>query len=602
MPTPSYIATADGQVYEDEFSLSLGRAMPIEERPALPKGDREDRPYSPFPKGTYNPDEHKGGENPIDLTMPDLGEDFYRRLGKQKFIQEFLWSKGVDPAPYSPGRKMEDEPTESEKARRRNNAELPSGDYLKSLEKEMEAFPYLLQEANNFPEFAKIYKQDISDSRNIFLPITSNKPSEEELPNSFEVAAARQKASVRPREGRGEGGTTKVLSEYLPHAINQMATLPERVTQASETMRTTGVYDPGPAVETALALYGANAPFIKPGSLGIFGGKGAYLDEWMGYGSPDKNVAFQNRLTNYHKMKERNISDDLAFELTGVYKGHEGELKFEIPDAQGKLSDLYKEKAKEALDTPLSWEQVPGDVNVTGLKKQFHEGKLDDLLEHKELYDAYPWLSHVYIKVLKDDPKTSYGGWASYNDKNPTKSVIAFKEEYLKNPEALRKLLLHEVQHLVQGYEGFAKGASYMQKEPLITAFDEEVNALAAEVEPIRLKVLKRLEGDKSVIITKEEKDKYLFYDKVYNTFQKFKEAAEELGRLNYYRTAGEVESRNVEKRSAFSKDQIRRIKPDSTEAYLPEDQIISKEVELYNPFDKEGKAKNMDPDLVVKY
>lgn len=72
----------------------------------------------------------------------------------------------------------------------------------------------------------------------------------------FERAAFRTRQSVQPDGGRLEGAATTVLENYLPHAANQLQTLPQRAFEASERHRLTGQYDPGPAVETALMMLG----------------------------------------------------------------------------------------------------------------------------------------------------------------------------------------------------------------------------------------------------------------------------------------------------------------------------------------------------------
>lgn len=78
-----------------------------------------------------------------------------------------------------------------------------------------------------------------------------------------------------------------------------------------------------------------------------------------------------------------------------------------------------------------------------------HKGmKLGDVLEHKQLFEAYPHLSDV--KVTFHEEKGSNGSW---DQRHNTINI---------NPKGEHPLdtLLHEVQHSIQDHEGFSRGAS----------------------------------------------------------------------------------------------------------------------------------------------
>jgi hypothetical protein len=458
MPTPSYIATADGKVYEDEFALTLGRPMP----------DPWDE------KDEYKPVDNMAKEEP---------------------------------------------------------------------------------------------------SRNIFLPITENKPIEEELPNSFEVAAARQKASVRPREGRGEGGTTKVLSEYVPHAIKQMATLPERVTQASETMRTTGVYDPGPAVETAIALYGANAPFIKPGSLGIFGGTLA------------KNVD-RAKLNEAQLLEGRGEHPVSIFQRTGWYRGNEGRWKFEIPDQGAKL--------KQEVVPELIWtkDAKTGEVSAVASGKEYLDTvdpsrikRMDDLLDHPKLYEAYPWVKDIKIKVV-DDPH--FSGSANFEERR-----ISINQNQFDDPAELMKTLLHEIQHMIQGREGFAKGANYVREGEFKHDWHNEIDDKLFEASRLWEEAHIELGREPTLAdFTPKERELIKKADRLNEIYKEMQKIAPELAENNYMKTAGEVEARNVERRSEQPAHFNKLVPPSKTEIFPSSKQIINKDPVFYAPYGPGGEGR----------
>ena len=80
--------------------------------------------------------------------------------------------------------------------------------------------------------------------------------------------------------------------------------------------------------------------------------------------------------------------------------------------------------------------------------------ELGDVLDYPELYEAYPQLKD--LRVYTDDLKGYNGlagnnGWSDY---------ITMNRSLLGDWEEFRSVLLHEVQHVIQRIEGFAKGGN----------------------------------------------------------------------------------------------------------------------------------------------
>jgi hypothetical protein len=94
--------------------------------------------------------------------------------------------------------------------------------------------------------------------------VTSALPIDDD---SFTRAAFRTRQSVQPQAGRREGPATHVLANYIPHVLSGLTTLPQRAFDASEHLRLTAKYDPGPAFETAMLMVGTPlTPAGAPGS------------------------------------------------------------------------------------------------------------------------------------------------------------------------------------------------------------------------------------------------------------------------------------------------------------------------------------------------
>ncbi|MDU2008918.1 MAG: LPD23 domain-containing protein [Campylobacter concisus] len=125
--------------------------------------------------------------------------------------------------------------------------------------------------------------------------------------------------------------------------------------------------------------------------------------------------ASANKLSKAKSMLEKGEDEVKIWQSTGWYKDKDGAWKFEIDDNPAKI-------------------------------KNQNADKLGDLLEHKELFKAYPELKDIKIKKIIDEKGENLG----YYDPN--------KKEIGINNIGDKSTLMHEVQHAIQDIEGFAKG------------------------------------------------------------------------------------------------------------------------------------------------
>jgi len=74
--------------------------------------------------------------------------------------------------------------------------------------------------------------------------------------------------------------------------------------------------------------------------------------------------------------------------------------------------------------------------------------KLRDIIDHPELFKAYPFLNNIQIKHDFYHMGTAFGG------------IIGINPKLLKpgNEARLKEVIVHEIQHLIQAHEGFARG------------------------------------------------------------------------------------------------------------------------------------------------
>ena len=125
-----------------------------------------------------------------------------------------------------------------------------------------------------------------------------------------------------------------------------------------------------------------------------------------------------NKLSKAKAMLEKGEDEVKIWQSTGWYKDKDGAWKFEIDDSPAKI-------------------------------KNQNADKLGDLLEHKELFKAYPELKDIKIKKIIDEKGEKLG----YYDPN--------KKEIAINNIGDKSTLMHEVQHAIQNIEGFARGGEY---------------------------------------------------------------------------------------------------------------------------------------------
>ncbi len=211
-----------------------------------------------------------------------------------------------------------------------------------------------------------------------------------------------------------------------------------------------------PEAVQSLIFGGLTGGLATPkGAFGVFGGPGAR--------TADKNALY------------RAIDNEVAggkaaasnFAETGWFRGPDSKWRFEIND----LAANYK-------PTPIKF-----------------EGKLADVLDHPELYAAYPELKNVNFVA---NPRLAWGG-AREPDKLSVKGIFA------RDPELGKSLLLHEVQHELQSIENFALGGApnaelakrlppnwqknAMSKDPAIEARNRIAGEVEADNVQMRLKL-----------------------------------------------------------------------------------------------------------------
>lgn len=232
------------------------------------------------------------------------------------------------------------------------------------------------------------------------------------------------------------------------------------------------------------------------------------------------------------KMEEEKKDAKAIKMATGWERGADGKWRYEMPDA----------KIKDTMD-------VGGGHIVKRYEDDmlWNGGKLSEVIDAPELFKAYPQLKDVRIET--DAIMNNMPSHGEYDSKTNTITIHADELKYMND------ILNHEIQHAIQGIEGFATGGSP-------TTIRGEVKKRFDEV-TTQIKQL-RAEGKEDEAKALIEKNRGL-----YNAYMKKDD-------FNSYKSlAGEVEARNVSARLNMTPEERRKTLAESTEDVARKDQIF---------------------------
>ncbi|MBQ3088290.1 MAG: hypothetical protein IJC36_01520 [Clostridia bacterium] len=198
---------------------------------------------------------------------------------------------------------------------------------------------------------------------------------------------------------------------------------------------------------------------VKDNQTNDKSGKSQYL-----FVGKKSKTADKLKLATAKQMLKDGADSETIRKETGWFKGYDGKWRFEISDKDLDFSDksarfvnamLNRNKImSEVLKTPNLSEDfkrkartIIKEYNAT----EITEITLGDLIKHDALFEAYPELKNYMVKF-----KLLHGVGA-YHYKEKT---ISIDPNSCKSLNKFKKIIIHEIQHAVQHYEGFAMGSS----------------------------------------------------------------------------------------------------------------------------------------------
>jgi len=180
--------------------------------------------------------------------------------------------------------------------------------------------------------------------------------------------------------------------------------------------------------------------------------------------------------------------DDI-WNATGTFRGADKRWRQEIPDQGASLNKEGLEISPatpnegwtkigkpETVSVPDRYKNLPDKASLQEMYDYLKSGpgkniRLEEILNHPELYEAYPWAKNIRVSPMPTYYK-SYLGMAKDND-----IWMAAQPE-----KEFRSTLMHEIQHHIQDREGFARGGNpQMFKPPALEPAEKQFNIAKAD-------------------------------------------------------------------------------------------------------------------------
>ena len=251
--------------------------------------------------------------------------------------------------------------------------------------------------------------------------------------------------------------------------------------------------------------------------------------------------------------------------ITGWFPGkYDDKMRWEVPDQMSVLKGTVK--ADELVSR--AWKSVTQPRQPDAPTAQ-----LQDILRHPALFSAYP--EAAAIPIVADVNLSSSGAIGPMSGFEG--NVIQVNGNL--SGDRLKSTLLHEVQHWIQDKEGFAKGSNISTAD-MSQVEAEIVSKAISDAQKTKSEPLYQDESLEWILkndpsLTSSQKQWAVNVVKAGPNAIKELQANTPVGR--YRRTAGEIESRDIQARQSFTPEQRKAIAPYSSENIAKDEAIVLK-------------------------
>lgn len=321
------------------------------------------------------------------------------------------------------------------------------------------------------------------------------------------------------------------------------------------------------------------------------------------YAGKNANGANLDSLREAQEMQAAGADMESIRKATGWHVGMDGKWRWEIDDSKmeyhragdalfgrnhpeyaeqqrleqkmlyGELTDAEQARLRALTET---WGRERSRLSE---RVERGNARLEDVLDHEELFRAYPQLRHVRV-VFDETPKGVLGSFSAEGNQ------ITISEELRDAPQ---DVLIHEIQHAIQNAEGFAKGSNRQYWEEKLTNGDE-IQSKGFQEAREKLIQFQLDEANEEVLALRDQLEKAGELDDGFREYDRIWEEAERRGldkKINeyydlrenyydqlhkpqrsvpselYYNTAGEIEARDTAKRRELTAQERRETSPD---------------------------------------
>ena len=183
------------------------------------------------------------------------------------------------------------------------------------------------------------------------------------------------------------------------------------------------------------------------------------------------STANLEQLKNAQEMETLGADMESIRKATGWFKGMDGKWRFEIDDSKAEFrrdgdARLMQEEGYQRMqELTDKWIASINDgtefteaeqTEMEQLGEKYYDAvwedkhMLTDYLKHDELFEAYPRLKGVALEF--DELPAGANGFFSKR----SNTIVLSDKLFGKSADTL----IHEIQHIIQNYEGFAKGSN----------------------------------------------------------------------------------------------------------------------------------------------
>lgn len=244
---------------------------------------------------------------------------------------------------------------------------------------------------------------------------------------------------------------------------------------------------------------------------------------------------------------EGEMTPEELWEVTGWMRGADGQWRFEIDDGEAQLQSLPSPEPLRHSEATPGIDYMYSDPRMVASEEDgelFLVGeRLEKVLFHPKLFKFYPHLRNMPV-FMADLPGNILGYFDGYS--------LVLRAD--KSAAETLSTLMHEIQHGIQAFEGFANGA-----EASVPALYQLGLGAAYEAEFAHFKAIARGEIP-GMRFSREMSDEQLSASAAFAIYE---------------RVAGEVEARNTQARMQLSKEERKKTFPELTTDFDRENVLL---------------------------